>query len=175
MLVVGPSGVGKDTLMDGARAALAGDPGVVFARREITRPRDAGGEDHTPVTEAVFQARAAAGGYLLCWAAHGLRYGLPAVLGEELAIGRTLVANVSRTVLDEARARFAALRVVSVTATPERVAERLTARGREDAAEIAARLARGEALPVAGDDVVVVRNDGAAAEGVAALVAAIRG
>jgi ribose 1,5-bisphosphokinase len=174
VLVVGPSGVGKDTLLDGARAALAADPAVVFARRDVTRPAEAGGEAHAPVDAAAFQARRSAGGYLLAWQAHGLGYGLPAALGDDLTAGRTVVANVSRAVLDEARARFPRVRVVAISASPATVARRLAARGREDAAGIEARLKRADLFTTRGDDVVEVLNDGAPAEGIAALVAAIR-
>lgn len=175
VLVVGPSGVGKDTLIDGARAALASDPAIVFARREITRPADAGGEPHIAVDDQTFQARRAAGGYLLDWEAHGLGYGLPAALAEDLAAGRTVVANVSRAVLDIAHARFPQVRVVSICASAATVARRLAARGREDAAGIKARLARADLYTAQGDDVVEVRNDGAPSEGIEALVTAIRG
>ncbi len=175
VLVVGPSGVGKDTLLEGAKAALAGDPGVVFARREITRPADAGGEDHVAVDLERFEARRAAGGYLLAWNAHGLGYGLPADLADRLAVGHTVVANVSRTVLDDAREGFPQVRVISISASPETIARRLAVRGREDEAGIAARLARADLFTAQGDDVVEVRNDGAPAEGIAAMVAAIRG
>lgn len=172
VLVVGPSGVGKDTLLDGARAALADDPGVVFPRRQITRAADAGGEDHVAIDGAGFAAREAAGGYALSWRAHRLAYGLTKDIEAELAAGRTVVVNVSRQVLDTARARYGAVRVVSITADPGLLAARLRARGREDEAEIAQRLARAE-VEVAGDDVIVVRNDGTPEEGVAALVEAI--
>ena len=124
--------------------------------------------------EAEFAACQAAGGYALAWGAHGLSYGVPAQIDAELAAGRTVVVNVSRGVLDAARRRYGAVRVISITADPRLLAQRLHARRREDAADIARRLARADAVGVAGDDVVIVRNDGTPQEGVAQLVAAIR-
>ena len=174
VLVVGPSGAGKDTLLDGARTALAGDPDFVFPRREITRPAEAGGENHVPVDDSLFSAREASGGYALTWRAHGLAYGVPATIREDLAADRTVVVNVSRAVLEEARARFGVLRVLVVTADPEILSRRLAARGRESRADIAARLARAEAIAVTGEDVVEVRNDGMPEEGVARFLAALR-
>jgi len=173
VLVVGPSGVGKDTLIMGARARLAGQ-GVVFARREITRPPDPDGEDHAPASEAEFAERRERGLYLLSWRAHGLGYGLPIALMDRLAAGETVVANVSRAVLDEARARFARVRVVSVRAEAAVIRARLQARNRETAEDIEQRVVRAGAFQVAGPDVVEVRNDAAPEAAVEAFVALIR-
>ncbi len=175
VLVVGPSGVGKDTLIEGARALLAGDPDIVFIRREITRPADAGGEDHAPVTPEAFAQRHAAGVYLLSWEANGHGYGALATYADDLAAGRTVVVNASRTVLDEARARLSPVRIVAITASPEALRARLVARGRETQAEIDARVGRAGMLPVVGDDVTVIANDGPPEAGAAALAAVIRG
>src|SRR3954452_5276441 len=125
VLVVGPSGAGKDTLLDAARQALADDTRFRFVRRVITRPADAGGEAHEAVTEAEFAAR----DFALQWQAHGLRYGIPAEAIEERVVA---VANVSRTVIAEAARRFR-VRVIEVTAPPDVLASRLASRGREDA------------------------------------------
>ncbi|MEC9346590.1 MAG: phosphonate metabolism protein/1,5-bisphosphokinase (PRPP-forming) PhnN [Pseudomonadota bacterium] len=174
VLVVGPSGVGKDSLIDGARAALAGDPLFVFVRRVITRPADAGGEDHQAVTPDGFERLRAAGAFALCWFAHDLAYGLPASMEGDIAAGRTVIANVSRAVVDEARRRFPHVRTIHVTAPAERLAERLRARGREDAAGIAKRLARAAEPGPTGDDVVEFSNAGALDAEIARFTALVR-
>lgn len=175
VLVVGPSGVGKDTLLDGARAALADDRRVVFVRREITRPAEAGGEDHLPLSEAEFVRREAAGDYALAWRAHGLGYGVPAAAVADLARGRRVVVNVSRSVLDQARSRFGAVRIVSVQAPRDQLEARLRARGRESEVDIAERVARASAYAVEGDDVIALSNDASREAGVMAMISAIVG
>jgi ribose 1,5-bisphosphokinase len=164
VLVVGPSGAGKDTLLDAARQTLADDPRFRFVRRVITRPADAGGEAHEPATAEEFAAR----DFALQWQAHGLSYGIPADAIEEDAV---VVANVSRTVIADAARRFPT-RVIEVTAPSDVLAARLAARARETAADVAARVSRRVALP---DHVHVetVVNDASLAEGVARFLAAL--
>jgi len=167
VLVVGPSGAGKDTLLDAARLALAGDPRLRFVRRTITRPAGVGGEAHQPVTEAEFAALR----FALSWEAHGLRYGIPADIDADLAAGRVVVASVSRTVIAEAAQRFP-VRVIEITAPPDLRAKRLAERGREATPDVAARLARSIALPPDIPAVTVV-NDATIERGAARLVAAL--
>lgn len=160
VLVVGPSGAGKDSLIDGARETLKTAGDVVFPRREITRPAEAGGEDHVPVTENQFHARRELGGYLLSWGAHGLWYGIPADISADLRDGRTIVVNTSRSVIDDARSRFSNLRIVSVNVDDDTLRARLDARGRETEEQIALRLERARAFRVEGPDVIQFPNDG---------------
>jgi phosphonate metabolism protein PhnN/1,5-bisphosphokinase (PRPP-forming) len=94
VLVVGPSGVGKDSVIAGAAERFRGDPRILFPRRLITRPVEAGGEPHVALSPAEFAARRDAGGLMLHWSAHGLDYGLPQAAAAELVAGRTVVANV---------------------------------------------------------------------------------
>jgi phosphonate metabolism protein PhnN/1,5-bisphosphokinase (PRPP-forming) len=171
--VVGPSGAGKDTLMDAARKELGNDPRFVFLRRVITRPADAGGEDHIAVTEQAFAAMRDAGELALWWGAHGLLYGLPRTpLEAALAAGQVTVANLSRSALSEAASLFP-LRVLEITAPEELRAVRLAARGRETVEDVMRRLARQAPLPP-GLDVRRVVNDASLAEGVAQVLAGLR-
>lgn len=170
VLVVGPSGAGKDTVLGLARQALDGDPRFRFVRRVITRPADAGGEDHEAVSEAAFAQRT----FALHWQAHGLHYGIPLDVIDDLARGIVVVANVSRGVIAEAAVRFP-VRVIEVTAPPEILARRLAARGRETPADVAKRLARDVPLPdhVSVDTVINHRAPAEAAERfIAALIRA---
>lgn len=173
VLVVGASGVGKDTLLAGARAALADRPEVVFPRREITRPAEAGGEVHVPVDRCTFAERRATGRYALSWEAHGLGYGIDAGIEAHLAAGRQVVVNVSRTILDAARRRFERVRIVHVVASTQVLRERLLARGRESAAAVEDRVARAAAIEVVGDDVVTLYNDADPTEGVCRFLAVL--
>jgi phosphonate metabolism protein PhnN/1,5-bisphosphokinase (PRPP-forming) len=116
ILVVGPSGAGKDSIIAGAAERLRDDTRVIFARRVITRPAEAGGESHVAVSTAEFSATRAAGRLMLHWRAHGLDYGLPQELAAALEHGKSVVANVSRTVVTEARRRFPPVTVVAVSA-----------------------------------------------------------
>jgi phosphonate metabolism protein PhnN/1,5-bisphosphokinase (PRPP-forming) len=159
ILVVGPSGVGKDSIIAGAAERLRADPKLVFARRVITRPPETGGENHVALSPAEFADWRNAGRFMLHWPAHGIEYGLPLCLTDALEYGRSVIANVSRTVVDEAQRRFPPVVVIAVAASPDTIAARLAARGRETAAEIERRLKRAGATPPFDPD-YVIDNDG---------------
>jgi ribose 1,5-bisphosphokinase len=167
VLVVGPSGAGKDTVLGMARLALVGDSRFRFVRRVITRPADAGGEDHEAVSESEFAQRT----FALHWQAHGLHYGIPLDVTDDLARGTVVVANVSRGVIAQAAEQFR-VRVIEVTAPPEILAQRLASRGRESADDVAKRLARDVPIP---DHVAVdtVMNDQTPAEAADRFIAAL--
>ena len=140
--VVGPSGSGKDSLIEFARQRLADSGDFTFVRRVVTRPADRAAEDHDSLSEAQFEALAQSGGLALHWHAHGLRYGLPRAIDDDIASGRVVVANVSRQVIGEAAARYRRVIVATISANPDIIARRLAARGREDEQAIRQRLAR---------------------------------
>ena len=72
LLIVGPSGAGKDILIDGLRSAVREDEGFVFPGRLITRPADAIGEAHLAITTKQFEQMQAAGRFAFHWHAHNL-------------------------------------------------------------------------------------------------------
>lgn len=156
--VVGPSGVGKDTVMAGLAARRTG-LGVV--RRVITRPEDAGGEVFEGVTGGRFETLCRDEAFCLHWAAHGLRYGIPREIEGRLGAGEDLLVNLSRSVLRQAQMRFAGFVTLHLTAPRSVLAQRLAARGRESAEQIEARLARSEfALPDGLERIIDVVNAG---------------
>ncbi len=169
--VVGPSGVGKDSVME---AAAAASDHVVLARRVITRAADAGGEAFDAVSEEAFAQMAEAGDFALWWPAHGLHYGIPTAVDADLAAGKTVLANLSRSVLPQAQARFSAFHVIALTAPTEVLAARLASRGRETQDDISRRLSRaGFALPE-GLPVTEICNDGPLAQTLARVLAVLQ-
>ena len=170
IVVVGPSGAGKDTLMAYAAQRLQDRSDVTFVRRVITRDGSAGGEDHDAVSEVEFQRMAKSGCFAVCWEAHGLHYGIPSDTLQQLAEGRILVANGSRTALPHFQRAFPGMLVVNVTARPEVLAARLEARGRESREEILRRLQRTTTTFMDAYDVVTIDNSGSLEEAGMAMI-----
>lgn len=144
LYVTGASGSGKDSLMRFAREALAADSRMVFAHRYITRPHDAGGENHVALSTAEFEARVARNLFPLHWHSHGMRYGIGWELNHWLAKGITVILNGSRAHLPEAARNYPELVPVLIEVAPETLRARLHVRGRETVGEIDARLLRAQ-------------------------------
>lgn len=171
--VVGPSGAGKDTLLKAAQRHFAGREDIVFVRRIVTRPPDEDGKDHEAVSRESFDRMAAEGAFSVWWGAHELKYGVPRPACDEMAKGRIAVVNGSRAALRVFNRVFSRLRVISITASPEVLAERLAARGRESRQDILKRLARAPADFEPGLDVVAIDNSGKLEDAAAAFIAAL--
>lgn len=141
VLVVGPSGAGKDTLIAGATAACSGDPAIVFPRRVVTRPAtDA--EDHDSLPHFAFDWAVRNDVFAFWWQAHGLKYGIPRSVDDDIQAGRTVVCNVSRGIVAEVRDRYASVDAVLVTAPVDILSSRLAGRSRETDGSHALRIER---------------------------------
>ena len=153
--LMGPSGSGKDSLLNAARERLA-ERGCVIVRRIITRSAEAVGEDAIGVSPAEFDQQEAAGAFALSWRANGLAYGIPRQIDDWLAEGQDVLVNGSRGYLPKARERYPELLAILLQVDEAALRQRLQARGRESAEQIEARLARSRELQlpsatVAGD------------------------
>lgn len=168
--VVGPSGAGKDSVMEGVSAAR---PSLHRVRRVITRDADAGGEDFEAVSERQFAARVTDAEFALHWTAHGLSYGIPNVVHRVLAQGQDALANLSRGMLKAAAREFDDLIVLHITASPNTLAQRLLQRGREQGDALAKRLAHKAPKMPTGLAVIDIDNSGALEASIEAALTAL--
>lgn len=168
--VVGPSGVGKDSVMQGIADSA---PGLHLVRRVITRDPDLGGEDYDAVSNAQFQDMAQNGAFAVHWQAHGLCYGIPQNVRYQMNKGTDCLANFSRKALRAGADAFPNFLVLNITARPETVAARLRARGRESEAEIAKRLAVAQKPLPDGVEVIEISNDGPIHQTITRAIAAL--
>jgi ribose 1,5-bisphosphokinase len=154
--MVGPSGVGKDSLL----AWLAQHPHTELpvplhiARRSITRPEDGGTEVHEALTEEAFSELEATGGFAMHWAANGLRYGIRHAELATLEHGHWVLVNGSRAYVPHVRRQWPGASVLHIQAPADMVRQRLLARGREAGADLEARIQRSQdinAARLAGD------------------------
>ena len=139
--LIGPSGSGKDSLLEAVREPFAARDGRI-ARRVITRSAEATGEAAQAVSVEQFEQMQAQGEFALSWFANGLHYGIPQAIDQWLAEGHDVLVNGSRGHLPQALERYRDLLVVLLEVDQAILRRRLLARGREPIEEIDARLAR---------------------------------
>ncbi|NQD95110.1 phosphonate metabolism protein/1,5-bisphosphokinase (PRPP-forming) PhnN [Pseudomonas sp. CrR25] len=139
--LMGPSGSGKDSLLNGARERL-GAHGCRIARRVITRSAEALGEEAIAVSLADFEQQERDGAFALSWRANGLAYGISRQIDDWMAAGQDVLINGSRGHLDAARRRYPELLALLLTVEHDTLRQRLLLRGRETPEQIEARLSR---------------------------------
>jgi ribose 1,5-bisphosphokinase len=161
--VVGASGAGKDSVIGAAQKLLVRDENIVFARRLVTRPSQAGSE-HDAISKGDFQLMAASGGLIWHWQAHGYCYGIASHYTADVSAGRLVVVNGSRA-HTSCLVQADDVKVVEISASKIQVASRLQQRGRDDPQAIASRLVRNESLSQVKADFVVVNDSALAASG----------
>lgn len=158
--LAGPSGCGKDSLIQYIRHRCDADPLVQVAHRYITRDAKAGGENHIELSTIEFESRDAAGLFAMSWESHGLHYGIGNEINQWLCKGITVVINGSRSYLPRALVKYPELIPVFIEASPEVLAQRLHNRARETQAETAARLNRGQTTWSRPANAIVIDNNG---------------
>lgn len=174
IVVVGPSGAGKDSILAGAANYFHDNPRVEFVRRIITRECDPASEVHESLDDEQFIARQKRGDFSVWWQANGLNYGLPVELFEKIDQGQLLIANGSRAAVADFRLKFRQLTVVHIAVKEDVLADRLASRRRETADQIEQRLLRNKTIkPIEGDDVVTIDNSAARETAIDAFIALV--
>jgi ribose 1,5-bisphosphokinase len=174
--VMGPSGAGKDSVLNRARTLLASNAPVVFAHRYITRPAEASGENHVALSPEEFALRRTHGLFAFDWQAHGNHYGIGREIHTWRQSGLTVVVSGSREHFCETNGIDDGTFPVLITASSQRLAERLANRGREDKSAALERLERSKAYEVKAARLVTISNDGLldrAAEAFVSLLATL--
>ena len=177
VVISGPSGVGKDAVLAGVRAA---HPDAHFAVTVTTRPprsRERDGDDYHFLSDEEYNRLLAEDGFLEHAAVYSHRYGVPkAQVREALARGQDVIVRVD--VQGASTIKRLAPNAVFIFLAPaslEELEERLRRRNTEGESALRLRLdtARQEMACQEGFDYVVINREGGLAEAVSQILAII--
>ena len=172
-MIIGPSGSGKDTLINGAKLLLNDEKRYVFAQREITRPQTGDSENHIEISKTEFKQKKLKNVYSLSWFANGLNYGVTKI-DEYMRQEKFIILNGSRGALKDIVKKYKDTIIIQVEVPSELLRDRLISRGREDIRDIDARLARGVALRILDPTVINFLNDKPMQESINEFVAILK-
>jgi len=158
--IAGASGAGKDTLINYCRNQIDGMLPVIFAHRYITRPANAGGENHVSLSEDEFKLRLKHKLFAMHWVSHGLYYGIGIEIDLWLKNGFNVVINGSREYVPSAMEKYPGIKPILIEATPETIKARLLKRGREDSESINERINRSKLIDTHSNLFIIIHNDG---------------
>jgi ribose 1,5-bisphosphokinase len=165
-LVVGNSGSGKDSIINGAIEKYPKDIKKIHpVRRYITRPPSET-ENNISISPEKFLEMEQNEKFALKWHIYNLYYGIPKKIDKLLKKGNPVVANVSRTVIPEARKKYKNLKVIFIYVPIKVTEERLLERGREKEKSIVARINRAKQLENYSDYDFKIENTGSLNEAV---------
>ncbi|MFT5706472.1 MAG: ribose 1,5-bisphosphokinase [Oceanospirillaceae bacterium] len=176
--VMGPSGSGKDTIIDAVREQHLDN--LQVAHRYITRHWQSGGENHIGLSQAEYEQRQALGLFAMAWSANRHQYAIGREIDLWLKCQQNVLVNGSRTYLPTAMALYPRMiEPVLVDVAADKLEERLVKRGRESLSEIASRIQRHSQLRASfADDqagqYTVIENNHSIADSTAQLLAIIK-
>lgn len=158
--LVGPSGVGKDTILSHLKKNEYSDRQPVVAHRYITRPVREDDENHVELSSSDFYRRKESGLFLFDWESHGYQYAIGREVKKWRKAGLNVIMNGSRQYLQQARKTYPPLVPVWLTVSEDIMRKRLLQRGRENDEEIEIRIQRNRELSVLKpSDGVFINND----------------
>lgn len=133
VLIVGPSGVGKDTLIK----TIKGDEKINFVKRYITREPD-GNESNFYIDQEAFETLDEKGFFVSTWSAHGNKYG---IAKNQIEDGLNII-SISRSAIKDFENSYDGVTTINITIPKGELLKRLKNRGRESDEEIKKRINR---------------------------------
>ena len=142
ILVVGNSGSGKDSIINGASEEYPLDLKKVYiVKRYITRPPSEN-EDNYFISTEEFNEMSKLGKFALQWHIYGLNYGVPIEIEKWLKKGHPVIVNVSRIIINDTRKKYENVKVVFIEVPFDITLLRLKNRERESEEGLKERIER---------------------------------
>ncbi|MFW9773818.1 MAG: phosphonate metabolism protein/1,5-bisphosphokinase (PRPP-forming) PhnN, partial [Candidatus Thorarchaeota archaeon] len=141
-LVVGNSGSGKDSIIQGALESYPSQIKRLYApKRYITRPPSET-ENNISVSPEEFKFLSQEGKFAIEWHIYGLDYGVPIEIDDLLRKGHPVAINVSRKIVPKTREIYENIKVIFIEVPFEITLKRLRERARESGKRLNERIER---------------------------------